>query len=229
MEALVRWAHPERGLLAPGEFIPLAEETGQVLPIDRWVLLQACCQARQWQRDVMNDGRFEVSVNLSTRQLEGDQVVEMVKLALEVSGLAPDCLVLEVTESFLVRDEVAGARRLTALRELGVRLAIDDFGTGYSSLSYLRQLPVDVLKIDRSFTACLGHNEEDAALVQAIMRLAESLGLDAVAEGVEDAVQRDMLVDLGCVQGQGWHFARPVEANEMEALLRLSATLPQHV
>jgi EAL domain-containing protein (putative c-di-GMP-specific phosphodiesterase class I) len=156
-------------------------------------------------------------------------VIEMVKLALEVSGLAPESLVLEVTESFVLRDEVAGARRLRSLRELGVRLAIDDFGTGYSSLSYLRQLPVDVLKIDRSFTAGLNHNEEDVALVQAIMRLADSLGLDAVAEGVEEAAQRDVLVRLGCAQGQGWHFSKAVEASEMEALLRLSATLPMHV
>jgi diguanylate cyclase (GGDEF)-like protein len=229
MEALVRWQHPQRGLLLPGEFIPLAEETGQVLPIDRWVLLQACCQARQWQLEVMNGAPLEVSVNLSTRQLEDDQVIDMVKLALEVSGLAPESLVLEVTESFVLRDEVAGARRLRSLRELGVRLAIDDFGTGYSSLSYLRQLPVDVLKIDRSFTAGIGENQEDVALVQAIMRLADSLGLDAVAEGVEDANQRDVLVSLGCAQGQGWHFSKAVEPTEMEALLRLSATLPQHV
>jgi diguanylate cyclase (GGDEF)-like protein len=229
MEALVRWNHPTRGLLPPGEFIPLAEETGQVRAIDRWVLLKACCQARQWQREVLNDATLEVAVNLSTRQLEDDRVIDLVKLALEVSGLAPQCLVLEVTESFVLRDEVAGARRLRSLRELGVRLAIDDFGTGYSSLSYLRQLPVDVLKIDRTFTAGLGRSDEDAALVQAIMRLASSLGLDAVAEGVEDAAQRAALVEMGCAQGQGWHFARPVEPAEMEALLRLSATLPQYV
>ena len=225
-EALVRWNHPTRGLLPPGEFIPLAEETGQVLPIDRWVLLRACTQARQWQRDLLGNERFEVSVNLSTRQLEDDQVVAMVKLALDVSGLQPDCLVLEVTESFVLRDEVAGARRLRALRQLGIRLAIDDFGTGYSSLSYLRQLPVDVLKIDRSFTAGLGRSEADEALVQAILRLADSLGLDAIAEGVENADQRDSLVRLGCTMGQGWHFARAVEAGEMEALLRLATTLP---
>ena len=227
MEALVRWDHPERGLLPPGEFIPLAEETGLVLPIDRWVLLKACCQATQWEREVLDGGRLEVAVNLSTRQLEDDELLDMVKLALEVSGLAPDRLVLEVTESFVLRDEVAGARLLTALRALGVRLAIDDFGTGYSSLSYLRQLPVDVLKIDRSFTTGVGDNDEDHALVQAVVRLAESLGLDAVAEGVENESQRDALVRLGCQQGQGYHFSRPVEAAEMEALLRLAETLPQ--
>jgi diguanylate cyclase (GGDEF)-like protein len=229
MEALVRWNHPTRGLLPPGEFIPLAEETGQIMPIDRWVLLQACCQARQWQRDLLTDGQFEVSVNLSTRQLEDDSVVDTVRLALEVSGLAPESLVLEVTESFVLRDELGGARRLRALRELGVRLAIDDFGTGYSSLSYLRQLPVDVLKIDRSFVSGLGTVDEDASLVLAILSLAESLGLQTIAEGVETATQLEALIALGCPQGQGWHFAKAVEAAEMEALLRLSTTLPQDV
>ncbi|HEX4905400.1 MAG TPA: EAL domain-containing protein, partial [Acidimicrobiales bacterium] len=226
-ESLVRWLHPTRGMLPPGEFIPLAEESGQIAQIDRWVLLQACTQARQWQRQHLIDDDFEVSVNLSTRQLEDDRVVDIVRLALDVSGLEPRCLVLEVTESFVLHDEVAGARRLRALRELGVRLAIDDFGTGYSSLSYLRQLPVDILKIDRSFTTALGRSTEDDALVMAIMRLAESLGLATIAEGVEDATQRDALVALGCRHGQGWHFARAVEAREMEALLRLAATLPQ--
>ena len=225
-EALVRWQHPERGLLAPAAFIPLAEETGQVLPIDRWVLLQACTQARQWQLDGLTGDDFEVSVNLSTRQLEDDQVVDMVALALEVSGLAPACLVLEVTESFVLRDEVAGARRLRALRELGVRLAIDDFGTGYSSLSYLRQLPVDILKIDRSFVDGLGHDEGDASLVVTIISLAHSLGLETIAEGVENETQRDSLVALGCPQGQGWLFARAVDVHEMEAMLRLDAPLP---
>jgi EAL domain-containing protein (putative c-di-GMP-specific phosphodiesterase class I) len=165
-------------------------------------------------------------VNLSTRQLEDDGVVDTVRLALDVSGLAPENLVLEVTESFVLRDEVAGARRLRSLRELGVRLAIDDFGTGYSSLSYLRQLPVDVLKIDRSFTSGLGRSGQDEALVQAILRLAESLGLEAIAEGVEVREQRDALVELGCSHGQGWHFARAVEASEMEAMLRLAQALP---
>jgi len=225
-EALVRWDHPERGLLPPVEFIPLAEETGQILPIDRWVLLQACCQARQWQVEHPDRRPIEISVNLSTRQLEDDSVVDLVRLALEVSGLAPECLVLEVTESFVLRDEVAGARRLRALRELGVRLAIDDFGTGYSSLSYLRTLPVDVLKIDRSFVGGLGTVDEDASLVLAILSLADSLGLDSVAEGVENEVQREALVALGCMQGQGWHFAKAVDVAEAAAMLAAWSPLP---
>ena len=225
-EALVRWEHPEHGLLPPMEFIPLAEETGQILPIDRWVLLQACCQARQWQVEHPDRRPIEISVNLSTRQLEDDSVVDLVRLALEVSGLAPECLVLEVTESFVLRDEVAGARRLRALRELGVRLAIDDFGTGYSSLSYLRTLPVDVLKIDRSFVGGLGTVDEDASLVLAILSLADSLGLDSVAEGVENEVQREALVALGCMQGQGWHFAKAVDVAEAAAMLAAWSPLP---
>jgi diguanylate cyclase (GGDEF)-like protein len=213
-EALVRWEHPDRGLLLPIEFIPLAEETGFVLPIDRWVLLQACVQTRQWQLEHPDDRPLEISVNLSTRQLEDDRVVDLVRLALEVSGLAPECLVLEVTESFLLRDEVAGARRLRALRDLGVRLAIDDFGTGYSSLSYLRSLPVDVLKIDRSFVAGLGTVDEDSSLVL------------TVAEGVENEVQRQALIGLGCTQGQGWHFAKAVDVTTAGALLDRSLALP---
>jgi EAL domain-containing protein (putative c-di-GMP-specific phosphodiesterase class I) len=218
-EALVRWNHPTRGLLPPNDFIPLAEETGHVLPIDRWVLLQACSQARSWQREGLVDDGFEVSVNLSMRQLEDERVVDIVRLALDVSGLAPSCLVLEVTESFVLQDEVAGAKRLRALRDLGVRLAIDDFGTGYSSLSYLRQLPVDILKIDRSFVAGLGSNEDDSPLVLAILSLADSLGLDTIAEGIETADQRDALVVLGCTHGQGWHFSRAVEAAQLHQLL----------
>ena len=225
-EALVRWQHPERGLLMPIEFIPLAEETGFVLPVDRWVLLQACCQTRQWQVDHPSERPLEISVNLSTRQLEDDRVVDLVRLALEVSGLAPACLVLEVTESFLLRDEVAGARRLRALRNLGVRLAIDDFGTGYSSLSYLRSLPVDVLKIDRSFVGGLGTVDEDASLVHAILSLADSLGLATVAEGVETEVQREKLVALGCSHGQGWHFAKAVDVATATGMLDRSVVLP---
>jgi EAL domain-containing protein (putative c-di-GMP-specific phosphodiesterase class I) len=225
-EALVRWQHPERGLMMPIEFIPLAEETGLVLPIDRWVLLQACVQTRQWQLEHPMSQQLEISVNLSTRQLEDDRVVDLVRLALEVSGLAPECLVLEVTESFLLRDEVAGARRLRALRNLGVRLAIDDFGTGYSSLSYLRSLPVDVLKIDRSFVAGLGTVDEDASLVLAILSLAGSLGLASVAEGVETELQRESLVKMGCTHGQGWHFAKAVDVTTAAAMLDRSLALP---
>ena len=223
-EALVRWNHPERGEIQPDDFIPLAEQTGQIVEIDRWVLLKACCQGRAWQTAYPSEERLSVAVNLSTRQLEEENIVEMVKLALEVSRLAPEDLVMEITESFLLRNEQVGIDRLQQLRALGVRIAIDDFGTGYSSLSYLRHLPIDVLKIDRSFIDGLGRNPEDTALVHAILRLARSLNLETIAEGVERPEQRAALADLQCMLAQGWHFARPLRSEEMEDLLRTRTT-----
>jgi diguanylate cyclase (GGDEF)-like protein len=227
-EALVRWNHPERGELPPEAFMPIAEETGLVVAIDRWVLLKACCQGRAWQRAYPADEPLIVGVNLSARQLEEDDAVELVELALEVSGLPPEHLVIEITERFLLRNESLGIKTLEALRALGVRLAIDDFGTGYSSLAYLRHLPIDVLKIDRSFIDGLGRSEEDTALVQAILRLARSLNLETIAEGVERPDQRAALADLQCTLAQGWHFSRPLRSAEMEDLLRTrTAALPQ--
>ena len=219
-EALVRWQHPERGELTPDAFIPVAEETGIVIGIDRWVLLKACCQAAAWNAAYPGDEPLLVTANLSTRQLEDEKVGDLVRLALEVSGLDPRCLVLEITESFLLRNEARGIAKLDELRATGVRLAIDDFGTGYSSLSYLRHLPIDVLKIDRSFIDGLGRSDEDTALVHAILRLARSLGLDTIAEGVERPEQRAVLADLRCSMAQGWHFARPLHIAEMEDMLR---------
>ena len=218
-EGLVRWQHPKRGLILPDNFVPLAEETGLIVGIDRWVLLHACCQGKQWQEQYPSDTPLTVGVNLSTRQLETDAVVDMVSIALEVSGLKPEHLVLEVTESFVLADEEASARRMHALRALGVRLAIDDFGTGYASLSYLKRLPVDILKIDKSFTEGLGRTAEDAALVQAIVKLARSLELEIVAEGVERADQLQALIELKCHYGQGWHFSKALTATEMDEAL----------
>ena len=219
-EGLVRWQHPRRGLLQPDQFVPLAEETGLIVGIDRWVLLHACVQGRAWQEQFPSDRPLVVGVNLSTRQLETDAVVDMVAIALEVSGLAPEHLVLEVTESFVLADEEASARRMHALRELGVRLAIDDFGTGYASLSYLKRLPVDVLKIDKSFTEGLGRTPEDAALVQAIVKLARSLELEIIAEGVERQDQLDALIELKCTHGQGWHFSKALTPEDMVRTLK---------
>jgi diguanylate cyclase (GGDEF)-like protein len=203
-EALVRWQHPERGLLGPGEFIPLAEETGLIVGLGRWVLREACRQAAQWA------GAPYLSVNVAGAQLEQPGFVTEVESALSGGGLCADRLVLEVTESSLVDD--LEAERLQALRRLGVRLAIDDFGTGYSSLSYLRKFPMDVLKIDRSFTrdAC-----EDSALLHAIVAMGESLGLVLVPEGIEEPEQADVLRALGCRLGQGFLFGRPVPAEEL--------------
>jgi diguanylate cyclase (GGDEF)-like protein len=203
-EALVRWQHPTRGLLGPGEFIPLAEETGLIVPLGRWVLRQACAQASLWA------GAPYLSVNVAGLQLEQDGFVDEVACALTDAGLDAGRLVLEVTESSLVGD--LEAERLQALRRLGVRLAIDDFGTGYSSLSYLRRFPMDVLKIDRSFTrdAC-----EDSALLNAIVAMGESLGLVLVPEGIEEPEQAEALRALGCRLGQGYLFGRPVPACEL--------------
>ena len=223
-EALVRWNHPERGELQPDSFIPVAEETGAIVAIDRWVLLKACCQGRAWQQAYPADEPLVVSVNLSTRQLEEENVVEAVQLALEVSGLAPSDLVIEITESFLIRNQEAGVEKLRQLRALGVRLAIDDFGTGYSSLSYLRNLPIDVLKIDRSFIDGLGRNDEDSALVQAILRLARSLNLETIAEGVERPEQHAALAELQCTLAQGWLFAKAMPGSDFEGLLSTRAS-----
>ena len=206
-EALVRWQHPERGFLGPGEFIPLAEETGLIVPLGRWVLREACRQATQWA------GAPYLSVNVAGAQLEQPGFLAEVESALSDGGLCPERLMLEVTESSLVDD--LEAERLQALRRLGIRLAIDDFGTGYSSLSYLRKFPMDVLKIDRSFTkdAC-----EDSALLNAIVAMGESLGLVLVPEGIEEPEQADALRALGCRLGQGFLFGRPVPAEELSGV-----------
>jgi diguanylate cyclase (GGDEF)-like protein len=203
-EALVRWQHPVRGFLGPGEFIPLAEETGLIVPLGRWVLREAARQAAQWA------GAPYLSVNVASAQLEQPGFVEEVASAVRDSGLEPSRLVLEVTESSLVG--ALEAERLQSLRSMGVRLAIDDFGTGYSSLSYLRRFPMDVLKIDRSFTrdAC-----EDSALLEAIVAMGESLGLVLIPEGIEEPEQADALRALGCRLGQGYLFGRPVPAEEL--------------
>jgi diguanylate cyclase (GGDEF)-like protein len=210
-EALVRWQHPLRGFLGPGEFIPLAEETGLIVPLGRWVLRESARQAALWA------GAPYLSVNVASAQLEQPGFVDEVASALADSGLDASRLMLEVTESSLVGD--AEAERLQALRRLGVRLAIDDFGTGYSSLSYLRRFPMDVLKIDRSFTrdAC-----EDSALLQAIVAMGESLGLVLIPEGIEEPEQADELRALGCRLGQGYLFGRPVPADQLTGALLTS-------
>jgi diguanylate cyclase (GGDEF)-like protein len=197
-EALVRWQHPERGLLAPGEFIPLAEETGLIVPLGAWVLREACRAAAEWP------GAPYLSVNVASAQLQQEGVVDEVAEALAESGLNARRLVLEVTESSLVGE--AEAERLQALRRLGVRLAIDDFGTGYSSLDYLRRFPMDVLKIDRSFTCAAAAGDP---LLRAIVAMGHSLGLALVPEGIEDADTAEALRTLGCTLGQGFHFGRP--------------------
>jgi EAL domain-containing protein (putative c-di-GMP-specific phosphodiesterase class I)/DNA-binding response OmpR family regulator len=218
-EALVRWQHPEHGLLQPAEFIPLAEETGLVVGIDRWVLREACRQARAWQEQFPADPQLGIHVNVSARELQGSVLVGEVQAALEETGLSPASLTLELTESVLLHDADAAIAVFQELRGLGVRLAIDDFGMGFSSLSYLRRLPVDEVKIDRSFVAGVATGTEEWTLARGIIRLVHSLGLETVAEGVERADQVAHLRTLGCRLAQGYYFARPMNAEAITGLL----------
>ncbi len=216
-EALVRWHHPQRGMVAPSEFIGLAEETGLISAIGEFVLRQACWQACEWQRQGM--APIRVSVNLSVHQLRQGKLVSLVRQVLEETGLAPQWLELELTESQLLDSVEHIIVTFQQLRDLGVKLAIDDFGTGYSSLSYLRRFPVDYVKIDRAFISGLGDGTEDAAIIQAIISMAHSLGLKVVAEGVENQSQLEFLRSHGCDEVQGYLISRPIEATAMAGIL----------
>ena len=209
LEALVRWQHPERGLLGPGEFISLAEETGLIVPLGTWVLRDACQRAIVWQRSRQSDRPLMLRVNVSARQLAQEPLRDTVAGIIEETGIEPASLCLEVTESVLIEDPESSIRMLTALKELGVKIAIDDFGTGYSSLEYLRRLPVDCVKVDRSFVRGLPENEEDVAIVNAVIELGHALKLSVTAEGVETTAQFDNLRAAGCDTAQGFLFFRP--------------------
>ncbi len=215
-EALVRWQHPTRGVVAPDAFVPVLEETGLIAAVGRWVLDEACREAQLWRS---RGHHLAVAVNVSARQLEHPGLGEDVARALESSGLDPAALTLELTETVLARDPVSTSTRLAALRDLGVRIAVDDFGTGYSSLSYLRQFPVDALKIDRSFVSALGGSEEARALVRTLVRLGADLGLEVIAEGIEDDAQLELLRSEGCDTGQGYLLARPLAPGALAELL----------
>jgi EAL domain-containing protein (putative c-di-GMP-specific phosphodiesterase class I) len=226
VEVLVRWEHPIQGLLTPNEFIPLAERTGLIVPLGRQVLAQACRQFRRW-RDDHPDWPLRLNVNLSARQLDHDQLVAEVAQALERAQLDPATVTLELTETVLMRDADTAITRLQALKVLGVRLAVDDFGTGYSSLSYLDRLPVDVLKIDKTFINRLtGPGGEGIALIEAILRLAQTLGLETVAEGVERPEQASLLRALGCHYAQGYLFARPLPPEQVDTFFPPQAPTP---
>jgi diguanylate cyclase (GGDEF)-like protein/PAS domain S-box-containing protein len=217
VEALVRWQHPTRGLLQPADFVALAEETGQIVEIGRWVLQEACRQAASWRAQFGCD--LSVSVNVSPRQIRQSGLVDDVRAALAASGLAPDALTVEITESALVRRREEMTTILESVTGTGVRLALDDFGTGYSSLSLLRDLPVRTVKIDRSFVHTIDAGPAQRAFVQAIVDLAEALQLTVVAEGIERPIQAAALLRIGCVLGQGFHFARPLPVDALERLL----------
>jgi len=217
-EALIRWRHPELGLIAPDEFIPIAEDSSLIVMIGEWVLHTACKNMRRWRDLKLFDGR--VAVNVSGRQLKFGSLVETVRNALQTFSLPSECLELEVTESVAMEEGGGMTDMLLQLQQLGVYLSIDDFGTGYSSLSYLKRLPVKGLKIDRSFIMDLHRDSDDVAITKAIISIAHSLGLDLVAEGVERSEQRDFLVQQGCRTGQGYYYSKPLPAKQFEHLLR---------
>jgi EAL domain-containing protein (putative c-di-GMP-specific phosphodiesterase class I) len=220
VEALLRWEHPQRGLLGPDEFIRVTEETGLIVPIGRWVLDQAGRQLQRWQAEHprVADDLF-VSVNLSARQLGRRALVDEVADVLATTGLEPERLHLEITESVLMDDVERSSDQLHQLHELGVRLLVDDFGTGYSSLSYLSRFPVDLLKVDKTFVRGLGLDPGDTAIVRAVITLAHNLGLRAVGEGVERPEHLRALRDLGCDLAQGFHIARPLAGHAVSELL----------
>jgi diguanylate cyclase (GGDEF)-like protein len=226
LEALLRWRHPQRGLLEPAEFVPIAEDAGLIVPIDRWVLGEACRRAAGWNARRPPDRPLTVTVNLSARGLQQPDLPAVVAGALDSSGLAPECLVLELTESLLLHDSEATVHRLAALRAQGVRVAIDDFGTGYSSLAYLRRFPMDIIKVAKSFVDDIAVDQQASAVARVIVQLGRLLRLTTIAEGIEDSEQLDWLREFGCELGQGYYFAKPLDPDEVEALLFRPVPLP---
>ncbi len=231
LEALVRWRHPGRGLVLPGEFIPVAEESGLIVPIGRWVLREACRQTKEWQDQSPSGVPLRVCVNLSARQFgQPGLLAGEVTKALSETGLEPSSLTLEITESVLMEDASSSVDSLHRLKDRGVEISVDDFGTGYSSLSYLKRFPVDYIKVDRSFVAELGRGAEGDVIVPAVIDLAHTLGVEAVAEGVETAGQLARLRELGCAMGQGYYFAKPLPSKVIASLLAEGLSLPsQHL
>jgi diguanylate cyclase (GGDEF)-like protein/PAS domain S-box-containing protein len=227
VEALVRWQHPTRGLLLPADFIHLAEETGRIVEIGRFVLAAACCQVARWRAELPGGEALSVSINVSTRQVRRPTLQDDVREALSRSSLPPEALTLEITESVLARRREEMASILAEVTALGVRLALDDFGTGYSSLSLLQDLPVHLLKIDRTFVRSIESSAERRAFVRAIVELADALSLGVIAEGIEGPAQAAELRRLGCRLGQGFHFARPLEPGDLEARVG-SGAMPLH-
>jgi diguanylate cyclase (GGDEF)-like protein/PAS domain S-box-containing protein len=224
-ESLVRWRHAQWGMMQPDQFIELAEETGHIVPLGSWVLGQAAADVGQWVRRIARPAPLYVSVNVSARQFRDPGFVDGVRRVLAESGLAASALMLELTEGVLLRRDDRIHADLAELKDIGVKLAIDDFGTGYSSLSYLRELPFDVLKIDKSFIDGIATSQQGLALVEGINRIAETLHLSVIAEGIEAEIQRDLLVSMGCQYGQGYLLAMPVEADHAEALVRVGRSL----
>ena len=223
VEALLRWNHPERGVVQPDEFVPALESSGLIVPVGQWVIQTACEHGATWNRQ---GHRLAVAVNISARQLERDRIIDDVHGALTASGLDSGMLILEVTETALMDDVRATSARLALLKAIGVRISIDDFGTGYSSLAYLRRFPIDMLKIDQSFVAGIADSSESAAIVHTLVQLGKVLGLEIIAEGIENDDQLARLAAEGVDTGQGFLFARPLDVEALDQLLMDSAGKP---
>jgi diguanylate cyclase (GGDEF)-like protein len=219
VEALVRWQHPSRGLVPPVDFIPLAEQTGLIIPIGLWVLEESCRQVKQWQTDLNLGTLLKLSVNISAKQFKHPRLVEDIARVLRNTGLDPSCLKLEITESATLEDVDSARATLHELKDLGIHLAIDDFGIGYSALNYLKSYPVDTLKLDRTFINGLGKDEEDTAIVRAVLAFAKALNLSVTAEGIETKEQWKQLQLLECECGQGFYFSRPIPPRDLRTLL----------
>jgi diguanylate cyclase (GGDEF)-like protein len=216
MEALIRWRHPDRGIVQPDDFVPLLEETGLIVEVGRWVLREACRQASEWQADGHGVG---VAVNVSARQLDHDDFIEDVRVALHDTGLDAEVLTIEITETTIMSDAEETAKRLATIKQLGVRVAIDDFGTGYSSLAYLQRFPVDALKIDRSFISRMRQDPEGETLIKTLVQLGKSMAIETLAEGIEQAHELSLLQGESCDTGQGFLFARPLSVEDCATFL----------
>ena len=217
VEALIRWKHPVRGVVQPNDFIPLLEETGLITEVGKWVLQEACSQGAAWRAAGYPIG---MAVNVSGRQLDTDQLIADIEGALSDSDLDPTALTIEITETTLMRNIEETARRLTQIKQLGVRISIDDFGTGYSSLAHLQRFPVDALKIDRSFILGLKDNQEGETLIHTLVQLGKALSIETLAEGIEQTQELSLLREQDCDSGQGYLFARPLDVSATEAFLQ---------
>jgi EAL domain-containing protein (putative c-di-GMP-specific phosphodiesterase class I) len=219
LEALVRWQHPDRGMIYPIDFVPLAEETGLIIPLDRYVLREACQQLATWHRELPTDPQLTVSVNLSGKQLAQPDLVEAIQAILDSTGLDPHYLKLEITESAIMNRDVYAARLFNQLQQMGVQIQIDDFGVGYSSLSYLAYFSIDAVKIDRSFVSKVASDSSHAKIVQAIVTLSHSLGMEVIAEGLETEEQMNHVRNLGCEYGQGLLLLEPLDSENVPEVL----------
>jgi EAL domain-containing protein (putative c-di-GMP-specific phosphodiesterase class I) len=218
-EALIRWIHPILGLLLPNEFLPIAEESGLILPIDQWVLNEACSQLKKWHEKYPSLQNMSVNVNVSNKQFAQPNFVDNVIKALQINNLTADALKLEITENVLISNYSAANKVFTKLRDFGIQLEIDDFGSGYSALAYLQHFPISAIKIDKSFVDEIGRSHRGIELIRAIISMARELGMDAIAEGIETAEQLNELIGLSCNLGQGFLLSRPLDKESAERIL----------